>query len=112
MKKKRQKTLDRIPLYPPLDDPRAPACAPGSIEQQLDMCEEGPRRGEEILRDKSPIPKRGESATPVPLDQAIENNFNMDMAEPNREGDDLSGDERALEDQDLKTEELEKRRVS
>ena len=50
--------------------------APGSIEQQLDMCEEGPLRGDEVLREHRDHP-----------------NYSMDLSEENREGDEMSGDE-------------------
>lgn len=52
------------------------ACAPGSIEQQLDMCETGNLRGEETLRQHKD-----------------HGNFAMDMSEEDREGDEMSGDD-------------------
>jgi len=51
-------------------------CQPGSIEQQLDMCETGSLRGEEVLRANREHP-----------------NFNVDMSEEDREGDEMSGDD-------------------
>lgn len=65
-------------------------CSPGSIEQELDMCEEGSLRGDEILYSHGV----DEEATPeVPrLDQII-NRYEVDLAEENREGDEMSGDE-------------------
>lgn len=63
----------------------------GSIEQRLDMCEEGPFRGDELLHNHG-----RESGNP---DRAIEEadqmmtNYQMDMSETHREGDDESGDE-------------------
>lgn len=66
-------------------------CAPGSIEQQLDMCEEGTLRGDEILHhhgdENAP---EANSETPVNL---LMDRYEMDMAEEGREGDELSGDE-------------------
>lgn len=65
------------------------SCAPGSIEQQLDMCETGPLKGETVLRDEGVRDP----------DHAIEDenemmhNFRVDMAETGREGDDASGDD-------------------
>jgi hypothetical protein len=51
-------------------------CEPGSEEQQLDMCESGPLRGDNLLRDK------GENLR-----------FAIDVSEENREGDEMSGDD-------------------
>jgi hypothetical protein len=51
-------------------------CPPGSIEQQLDMCEEGSLRGEEVLREHRDHPS-----------------FAVDLSEEDREGDEMSGDE-------------------
>lgn len=58
---------------PLIDEARCPA---GSLEQQMDMCEGGSLRGEEVLRE----------AHDHPL-------FSEDMAEEDREGDEMSGDE-------------------
>ena len=52
------------------------ACAPGSIEHQLDMCETGSLRGDETIRRHKDHP-----------------NLAMDMAEVDREGDEMSGDD-------------------
>jgi hypothetical protein len=57
-------------------------CEPGSIEQQLDMCETGPLRGDEIEHHHG-----------LREENDIEHNFEVDMAEPDREGAELSGDE-------------------
>src|SRR4051812_4515080 len=56
------------------------ACRPGSPEQQLDMCEQGTLRGEESLREFHGIDR-------------IESEMKPDMAEEDREGDEMSGDE-------------------
>lgn len=78
-------------------EPEPEPCAPGSIEQQLDMCEDGTLRGDDILHRHGRI-----SAEPVgdedprPLDELAfsEDHFEMDLsAEPDREGDEMSGDE-------------------
>lgn len=63
----------------------------GSIAQHLDMIERGPLRGEEILRNHGIPPQRREHAA---LDERLmERNFNVDLSEPSREGDEESGDE-------------------
>lgn len=48
----------------------------GSIEQQLDMCEDGPLRGDEVLRENRDHP-----------------NFHVDLSDGAREGDEMSGDD-------------------
>jgi hypothetical protein len=58
---------------PHFDDVRCPS---GSLEQKLDMCEGGSMRGDELLRERTDHP-----------------NFNVDMSEDSREGDEMSGDE-------------------
>jgi hypothetical protein len=72
-------------------------CSPGSIEQQLDMCEEGSLRGDEISRRtvNRASPDDPPSEDPLDLDQEI-NVFEVTMAERDREGDDLSGDEHSF----------------
>lgn len=54
----------------------------GSIEQQLDMVESGPLRGDDLLHTHG-APRRDD----------LEANYNFDMSEWNREGDEMSGDE-------------------
>ena len=72
-----------------------PGCRPGSIEQQLDMCERGPLRGDQILHDHGAT----EGVDEVPesrqrIDQIAEDQyFEVDMQEEDREGDELTGDE-------------------
>ena len=51
-------------------------CQAGSVEQQLDMCETGTLRGDESIRSNREHP-----------------NFNIDMSEEDREGDEMSGDD-------------------
>jgi hypothetical protein len=68
-------------------------CKPGSIEQQLDMCEEGDLRGDEILHSHgSESKKRGKTIEKKPLDRLMDE-FSADLSEPAREGDEMSGDE-------------------
>lgn len=74
---------------------RQPApCEPGSIEQQLDMCETGPMRGDDVLHRhgyERELPKEARERM-VPTDE-IMNTFRADMSEENREGMEMSGDE-------------------
>jgi hypothetical protein len=73
-------------------DPEPEKGSPGSIEQQLDMCESGSLRGDEILHhhgqteEVAPLPE-------IPPVDLLMNRFQMDLAEENREGDELSGDD-------------------
>lgn len=66
----------------------------GSIEQQLDMCESGPLRGDQILHQhgidqpKNPHPSMNE--------RQMETNFQVDMSEENREGAEETGDEHSM----------------
>jgi hypothetical protein len=91
--KKRQRTekvsiSDDLEAAPPL----APGvCRPGSIEQHLDMCEKGPHRGDSILHHHGMRDKDKPNTTLN--DRHMEENFHFDMSEPNREGDEESGDE-------------------
>lgn len=66
------------------DNPNA--CAPGSIEQQLDMCESGNLRGDEILHLHGHLNQPTE-------DNEMLNNYRVDMSEEDREGDEESGDD-------------------
>ncbi len=69
-------------------------CSPGSIEQELDMCDSGTLRGDEILYHHGKARNEIEpNEDPVPLDQILEENFHLDLAEEDREGDEMSGDE-------------------
>src|SRR5690349_16463966 len=60
------------------------------IEQYLDMLENGPLRGDEVQFHHGIEPTNSKSADLVDL---MEDNYNVDMAENNREGDELAGDE-------------------
>lgn len=79
-----------------LDLQAGPPTAPGdersgTIEQHLDMYESGPLRGDEILHHHG-LPDRHSERRP--LDKSdLEENFHVDMAEDEREGDEESGDE-------------------
>jgi hypothetical protein len=64
---------------------------PGSIEQQLDMCERGDLRGDEILHHHGRDRPKQDPDLRAELD--LEENFRVDMAETQREGDEMSGDE-------------------
>ncbi|MGZ3699737.1 MAG: hypothetical protein ACXWPM_05085 [Bdellovibrionota bacterium] len=66
----------------------------GTIEQHLDMVENGELRGDELLHQHGVAPTEPlQDADPVPLDRIMDTNYHVDMAEEDREGDDLSGDE-------------------
>jgi hypothetical protein len=56
------------------------------IRQHLDMEESGPLRGDDILH------RHGRASRSSPEDQMFEN-FQVDMSEENREGDEMSGDD-------------------
>jgi hypothetical protein len=59
-------------------------CRPGSIEHQLDMCENAPAemRGDQVQFTHGNPPRRTDDP-----------NFEMDMATEDREGDEMSGDD-------------------
>lgn len=99
MLKKRQKSALAERLEPGAQE--GAWCAPGSIEQQLDMCEEGDLRGDQIEHshgqsftdpDALGTPEGGE-----PLDLLIQvdesaHRFQL-LADPDREDDEMTGDE-------------------
>ncbi len=89
--RKRDKEL--IPERKHPGDPEPDWCSPGSIEQELDMCEDGPLRGDEILHSHgkdTPI----YTGFPREVDKIIaEENYKVDLAEEDREGDEMTGDE-------------------
>lgn len=68
---------------------------PGSITQQLDMNESGPLRGDEILHHHGlPDPAGRPDGDPMPLAaDRMEHNYQVNMSEEGREGDEESGDE-------------------
>ncbi len=74
-------------------DPEVEWCSPGSIEQQLDMCEEGSLRGDEIIHQHGIVTLNLGDSDPVEVDRNMEANFNMDLSEENREGSEMSDDE-------------------
>jgi hypothetical protein len=67
-------------------------CRPGSIEQEVDMCEKGGLRGDVILysHGREAIPYTG---NPIAVDRLIDRTYDMDCSEVDREGDEMSGDE-------------------
>ena len=87
--KKRMKR-DDIPERKNPGDPEPQRCSPGSIEQQLDMCEEGELRGDNVLHTHGLDPDKDAN---VENPEEMESNFNVDMAEEDREGDEMSGDD-------------------
>ena len=97
----RKKSNKRASRSEPLPEPRSnisddPTMLPEtSIEQQLDMVEEGGEglRGDDVLHQHGVNPHRPRAdRDPLPAD-ALTERFEMDMSEPDREGDDMSGDE-------------------
>jgi hypothetical protein len=97
-----EKSLKRYPKerYPERrspGDPEPEDGLPGSIEQQLDMSEEGSLRGDEILHHHGVEPEGQDLAREGELlgvDQLMARNaYEIDMAEESREGSELSGDE-------------------
>lgn len=82
----------RIPERLDPGDPEPEPCSPGSIEQQLDMCEDGDLRGDNIIHLHG---NDGNEETPeqtLSADQLVDR-LEVNMSEPNREGDEMSGDE-------------------
>ncbi len=86
--KKRKEQIPEL-LEPGANEPEF--CTPGSIEQQLDMCEEGSLRGDEILHHHGEE-REVEATAETPVDRLMDR-YQMNMAEEGREGDELSGDE-------------------
>ena len=88
----RKRPKERFPELKSPGDPAPERGLPGSIEQHLDMCENGSLRGDEILHhhgmteEHSPLPD-------VPPVDLLMDRFQLDLAEENREGDELSGDD-------------------
>jgi hypothetical protein len=82
---------DRVTLPEPADQNE-----PGSIEQQLDMVENGPGpRGDSLIRRKGETfdDKRDPDFVKELDGDEMLQNFHVNMAESNREGDEMSGDE-------------------
>ena len=73
-------------------DPEPEACAPGSIEQQLDMCESGSLRGDEILHHHGITEEAAPLPAVPPVDRLLDR-YEIDLAEEGREGSELTGDE-------------------
>lgn len=75
-------------------DPEPQYGSPGSIEQQLDMMEEGDLRGDEVMRRTDLLATPEEPISEQPMDLVSElRSFNMTMSERDREGDEMSGDD-------------------
>ncbi len=101
------------------DDPEPEANAPGSIEQQLDMCERGPLKGEEIAHERS-RPRGFLEGAIVDTDRET-GEMSGDDHSRGLQGDDsetetqphpvsgIFGDE--ARDQDASTDDIEKRRA-
>ena len=100
VKKKRTGIIEEaLVIEPPLSrvldsfDP-APGAA-GSIEQQLDMVEEGDLKGDEIdhsLHFSAHQRLDQADCDPIPLDELLDNE-QMDLSLEDREGDEMTGDD-------------------
>ncbi len=89
-----KKPKSRIPLRKSPGDPEPEYCSPGSIEQELDMCEEGELKGEEVERRVGGIATPDEPLSGEPLEVVDElNSYEMSFSERDREGDEMSGDD-------------------
>jgi hypothetical protein len=90
----RKRRKESLPELKNPGDREPERCSPGSIEQQLDMCEEGGLRGDTILyrHGKNEPEYTGE---PAELDTIMDDNWQVDLSEDDREGDELSGDDHA-----------------
>jgi hypothetical protein len=94
LKKRRKEWFDER-LNP--GDPEPELGAPGSIEQQLDMVEEGTLRGDQVLHEHNrpePGDLRARRGEPLAVDElmALEC-YDLDLAEEYREGSEMTGDE-------------------
>jgi hypothetical protein len=87
-KRTRTERISTEELGPSRADDKARA---GSIEQQLDMCESGPLRGDDILHNHGV--RERTNPHPTLNDEQLEKNYRIDMSEEDREGMEESGDE-------------------
>ncbi len=90
----RKKEKSNLPLLKSPGDPEAEYCSPGSIEQQLDMCEEGHLKGDEVEHRVDQLETPDEPHTGDPMEVVDElDSFEMNFSERDREGDEMSGDD-------------------
>ncbi len=90
----RKKPKSRFPLLKSPGDPESEYCSPGSIEQLLDMCEEGELRGDEVQHRVESLSTPEEPLTDDPMEVVDEmNTYQMNFSERDREGDEMSGDD-------------------
>jgi hypothetical protein len=91
---KKRRSKETIPERKHPGDFEPENCSPGSIEQQLDMCEQGPIKGDEIVRhtENRPSPNEPSSEDPMSVVEEL-GSFEITMSERDREGDEYSGDE-------------------
>ncbi|MBC7693640.1 MAG: hypothetical protein H7222_17880 [Methylotenera sp.] len=118
---KRQSSTSKLPYKKDPGDTRGEAGGSGSIEHELDMVESGDLRGDLIThRISSRVNDQGDDeldlvralkdedgavdSDPRPLTEIL-NDYNLDMSEDNREGDEMSGDDHSLGMQGGETEE-------
>lgn len=88
----RKRPKERLPRLRNPGDPEPERGTPGSIEQQLDMCEEGSLRGDEILHHQGRTEEDHRLPDVPPVDRLLER-YQLDLSEENREGDEWSGDD-------------------
>lgn len=93
----RRKPKAKIPERLNPGDPEPEWCSPGSIEQQLDMCEEGDLRGEEITHLHGvDVPEPRDGTDLIRKDEKSAR-FQI-LTEPDRENDDISEEENEEEE--------------
>jgi hypothetical protein len=88
----RKKPQERLPFLLHPGDPETEWGSPGSIEQELDMCEKGTLRGDDILHSHG-MTGSGYESTQPDLEKVFDRVWRMDLSEENREGDEMTGDE-------------------
>lgn len=87
----KNKPKERLKELKDPGDEEVEYCSPGSIEQQLDMCEEGSLKGDDILFSHGL--DQGEGGEEIPSLEELMNRYEVDLSEENREGDEMSGDD-------------------
>ena len=96
--KRRRKEWLNERIHP--GDPAPERGAPGSIEQQLDMVEEGTLRGEQVLHEHGipdPSDMKERQGEPLGADELMARQcYDLDLAEEFREGCEMTGDEHSI----------------
>src|SRR4051794_3546791 len=101
-----KKKSDELPELLDPGDPEGRPCAPGSIERQLDMCEDGPK-GDQVTHTHGRLSGEDDPEPDTRSADDLLTNYTIDMSEEDREGDEYSGDEHSQglqgEEQELTT---------